>query len=235
MWSYIIDGILILTIVICIIVGIAKGLVDSILSLIGTGIALVASVFLSKYVANFVNKIFNFEEFVLKHLDASNDGTIKIFGTIELSNVEVAKFAVWIASVVIMFTLIKLAIFIISKMFEKVIKSNPTASGINRLLGMIFGAVKGGVIVLVGLALCSLVAQLPIIGAPVYDAVQSTHLTKYVYNIVEDFVEDNLTQEKIEGLIEKIVSENDEKDEDENETEEGNTEQLKSSNYIKAL
>ena len=42
MWSYIIDGILILLVVISVIVGISKGLLDSILSLVGTGLALLA-------------------------------------------------------------------------------------------------------------------------------------------------------------------------------------------------
>ena len=118
MWSYVIDGALILILVISIIIGISKGLIDSILSLISTGIAIVASVFLSKHVANLFNKLFNFEDFVLKHLDGAETGSMKIFGVIELSNVEVAKFAAWIATVVILFVLIKLTIYIIGKMFE---------------------------------------------------------------------------------------------------------------------
>lgn len=208
MWSYIIDGILILLVVISVIVGISKGFLDSILSLVGTGLALVASVFTSKYVANFINKIFNFEDFVLKHLDGAETGSMKIFGVIELSNVEVAKFAVWIASVIIVFILIKLALYIISKMFEAVVQSSPTVSGINRVLGMIFGLIKGSVIVIVALALSTLICQLPIIGNPVYNAIQDTKLTKGVYNIVEDFVENNLTKENIQEIIDKIVSNN---------------------------
>ena len=208
MWSYIIDGVLILLLVVSIIIGISKGLIDSILSLVGTGIALLASVFLSKHVANLINKIFNFEDFILNHLDGAEEGSMKIFGVIELSNVEVSKFGVWIASVVILFIIIKLAIYIIGKMFEAVIKSSPTVSGINRVLGMIFGAIKGGVMVLITLALCTLLCQLPFIGNTVYDAIQDTTITKGIYNVVEDFVEDNLTQEKIEDIIDKIVSDN---------------------------
>lgn len=208
MWSYVIDGVLILLLIVSIIIGISKGLIDSILSLVGTGIALLASVFLSKHVANLINKIFNFEDFVLNHLDGAEEGSMKIFGVIELNNVEVAKFAVWIASVVILFIIIKLAIYIVAKMFEAVIKSSPTVSGINRVLGMIFGAIKGGVMVLISLALCTLLCQLPFIGKPVYDAIQDTKITKGIYNVVEDFVENNLTQEKIEDIIDKIVSDN---------------------------
>lgn len=220
MWSYVIDGILIVLLVVSIIVGIAKGLVDSILSLVSTGIALLGAAFLSKHVANFVNKIFNFEDFVLKHLDGAEEGSMKIFGVIELNNVEVAKFAAWIATAVIVFILIKLVIYILAKMFESVIKNSPTVSGINRVLGMIFGALKGGVMVIVGLALCTLVCQLPFIGTPTYNAIQNTIITKPIYNFVEDFVENNLTQDKIEDIIDKIISDN-QVPEDDNGTENG--------------
>lgn len=222
MWSYIIDGLLILIVVISIIIGISKGLIDSILGLVSTGLALAASVFLSKYVANFINKIFNFEDFVLKHLDGAEEGSMKIFGVIELNNVEVAKFAVWIATVVIVFVLIKLVLLIVSKMFEHVIQNSPTISGLNRALGMIFGAVKGGVLVLASLALCTLLCQLPVIGTPVYNTIQDTKITRGIYNFVEDFVENNLTQDKIESIIDKIISDN-EVPEDDGNTEGGET------------
>ena len=208
MWGYIIDGILILLIVISIIIGISKGFIDSVLGLVSTGLALLASVFLSKYVANLFNKMFKFEDFVLKHLDGAEEGSMKIFGVIELGNVEVAKFAVWIASVVIVFVVIKLVLYILSKMFESIIKNSPTISGINRVLGMIFGALKGAVMVFVLLALSTLLCQLPLIGSPVYSAIQDSKLTRGIYNVVEDFVENNLTQEKIEDIIDRITSGN---------------------------
>lgn len=209
MWSYIIDGLLILIVVICAIVGIVKGLFDSVLSLVGTGLALVISVFTAKYVSNLVNKIFNFEDFVLTKLDASNDGSVKFFGgKFSLSNVEVAKFCVWICSVVIMFLIIKLAIYILSKIFEKVTNSSPTISGINRVLGMVFGLVQGAVVVVALLALSSMLVQVPTIGTPMYNAIQSTAITKGIYNYVDEFVEKNLTKEKVQSLIEKIISNN---------------------------
>lgn len=214
MWSYIIDGLLIGIIVVCIIVGIAKGFFDSLMSLIGTGIALLASVFLGKHVANFFNKLFNFESFMLEKIEESSlvseNGTVEFFkGTFHLQTTEVAKFAVWICAVAILFLAIKLIIFIVSKLFEAVIKNSPTISGINRLLGMGFGALRGAAIVVVILALCSVVSQVPGVGNNVYDAIQDTAITGKVYNVVEDFVEKNLDEDTIQELIEKITSEAD--------------------------
>ena len=224
MWSYIIDGLLILILVVCVIIGVSKGLFDSVIGLIGTGVSLIAAVFLAKHVANFVNKIFNFENFVLEKLDASNsEGVISFFGgNFTLSNVEVAKFCVWICSVVILFLCILLVIHVIAKIFESVVNNSPTISGVNRVLGMVFGLARGCAISLVLLALCSVLSQVPVIGTPIYDAIQSTKITSKVYNYVDEFVEKNLTKENIQGLIDKIVSENDTESSDE--TEEGSQE-----------
>ena len=209
MWSYIIDGILIAVIVISTIIGIVKGLFDSILSLIGTGIALGVSVFTAKYVSGFLNKIINIEQFVLDKLDASNEGFVEFFGgKFQYSNVEVAKFAVWIFTVIILFLIIKLALFILAKIFESVVKNNPTLSGINRVLGMLFGIIKGGAYVAIALAACSLFAQVPVIGSTITDKIGETKITSAVYKYVDDFVETQLTKEKIDGIIDKIVTEN---------------------------
>lgn len=215
MWNYIIDGLLILIIVVCAIIGIVKGFFDSILSLVGTGLALAVSVFTAKYVANFINKIFNFEEFLLTKIDeATTEGVITIFG-VDLQNTEVAKFAVWVVSIIIVFIIVKLAIFILSKIFESVVKNSPTMGGINRVLGMVFGIVKGGVTVLGLLAVCSLLAQVPGIGTPIYEQITNTTITSGIYKYVDEFVEKNLTKENIQDIIERFeseVSNNDDQD-----------------------
>jgi len=196
--------------VVCVIIGVCKGLFDSLIGLIGTGVSLIASVFLAKHVAGFINKIFGFEDFVLEKLDANNsDGVISFFGgNFTLSNVEVAKFCVWICAVVILFLTILLVIHIIGKLFEAVVNSRPTLSGVNRVLGLVFGLARGCVTVIALLALCSVLAQVPVIGTPIYDAIQSTKITGKVFDYVDDFVEKNLTKENIQELIDKIASEN---------------------------
>jgi uncharacterized membrane protein required for colicin V production len=208
MWGIIIDVVLIAIIVICAIIGIVKGLFDSILGLIGTGIALGVAVFTAKYLSNTLNSIINIEQWVLDKLDASGE-SVKFFGgKIEYSNVEVAKFAVWIITVIVIFLVIKLAILILSKIFESVVQNSPTVSGINRVLGMIFGALKGGVTVAIILALCSLLSQVPFIGSTITDKIGETKVTNTVYKYVDDFVETQLTKEKIDDIIDRIVTEN---------------------------
>ena len=210
MWSFIVDGLLILIIAVCVIIGICKGLFDSLISLIGTSVSLVVSVLVGKHIANFINKIFGFEDFVLEKLDAHNStGVISFFnGSFTLSNVEVAKFCVWICAVVILFLTILLVIHILAKLFESVVNTSPTISGVNRVLGLVFGFLRGGAIVIVLLALCSVLSQVPVIGGPIYDTIDNSKITSGIFNYVDDFVEKKLTKENIQELIDKIMSDN---------------------------
>ena len=203
MWSYIIDGVLILILVISTIVGIVKGFFDSLLSLLGTGIAFAIAVFTAKYVSGFLNNIIGIEQFVLNKLDASNEGTVNFFGP--RPNAEVAKFCTWIITVIVMFLIIKLAIYILAKIFESVTKNSPTLSGLNRLFGMIFGLAKGVVWVAVLLALCSAVSEIPVIGSTITNKIAETKVTSFAYKYVDEFVDTQLTQEKVNEIISKLT------------------------------
>lgn len=221
MWGYIIDGVLIAIIVISAIVGIVKGLVDSVLGFFGTGLAVVAGVFGAKYLSNFVNKIFGLESFILGKMEGGAEGTVKFFGG-TFSNVDVAKFCVWIITVVMIFLIVKLAIFILAKIFESVTQNNPKLSGINRVLGMIFGIAKGGVISLGLVAIASLLSEVPGIGTTITDKIAETKVTSFAYKYVDEFVDNNLTAEKVQEIVDKIVSELDDKGDDAEEDGEGN-------------
>ncbi len=219
MWGYIIDGVLIAIIVISAIVGIVKGLIDSVLGLISTGAALAAGVFGAKYVSNFVNKIFNLEEFILGKLDGGAEGTVKFFGG-DFSNSEVAKFCVWIVTVVAIFLIVKLAIFILAKIFESVTQNSPTLTGINRVLGMVFGAAKGAIMAIALVAVASLLSEVPGIGKTVTEKIGETKVASFAYKYVDEFVDNNLTAENIQDIVDRIVSEVDDK----GDTEGGSTE-----------
>lgn len=204
MWGLIIDGILIAIIVISAIIGIVKGLFDSLLGLISTALSLGVAVFCSKFVAKWINSLFNLEDKILDKLDGGEAGTFKIFGS-EFSNPEIAKFCVWIITAIALFLLVKLVIFILSKVFEKVTQNKPVISGINRALGLVFGIVKGAVVAVILLALLSAGAQLPIIGNTISDKIAETKVTSFAYKYVDEFVENQLTKENIDNLISKMV------------------------------
>ena len=202
MWGYIIDGVLILIILINAIKGLIKGFLDSVLSLVSTGLALAVSVFSSKYLAGIINKIFDLENTIIKEIGGA-DGVFKVFG-IEFKNPDIAKFCVWLITAIATFLLTKLVILILAKIFEKVAKA-PVISGINRVLGLVFGIVKGGVVAVILIAIASVVTQLPVIGSKVSDKIAETKVTSFAYKYVDEFVENQLTKENIESLISKMT------------------------------
>ena len=122
-----------------------------------------------------------------------------------MSNVEVSKFVVWLITVVALFLLIKLIVFVLARIFENVTKVSPTISGINRVLGMIFGTIKGAVISLCALAVCIMLAEVPVVGTTLNQKISETKVTSFCGKYVESFIENNLTKENIQGFIQKIA------------------------------
>ena len=204
MWSYIIDGLIIAIILICAIFGIVKGLFNSVLGLISTGVALAVSVFTAKYVSGFLNSTFNLESLFLGKLTTGGD-TLTLFGQ-TLPASDVAKFCVWILTVILIFAIIKLVIYILSKLFEKITKNSPTMSKLNRILGLVFGILKGAATCIVILVVVSLFSEVPVVGKSISDGIANTKIANVVYEYVDDFVDQQLTTESVNDIISKMTS-----------------------------
>ena len=203
MWGTIIDVVFIAIIVVSAIIGIVKGFFDSILGLIGTTVAGIAGIFLAKYIAPIVNNIFGLENFLLNKINLPEDFTF--FGS-AFTNEELAKFGVWIITVFATFLIIKFAIFILGKIFESVTKNSPAITGINRVLGMLLGVIKGTITAALLLAIASLLGKAGI--APVIeDKIAETKVCSFADKYVDEFMEDYLTKEKVQGLIDRIITE----------------------------
>ena len=202
MWSYIIDGLVIGIILVCAIIGIFKGLFSSVLGLISTALALVVSVFTAKFVSPILNNIFGLEKLFTDKL-ASGGDTLNLFGQ-NLPVSDVAKFCVWIITVILIFAIIKLVVFILAKLFEKITQNSPTMNKLNRILGCVFGLLKGVAFSLSLIALFSVIAEVPVIGTTIKDGIANTKVTSIVYETVDNFVDNQLTTEKVNDIISKI-------------------------------
>ena len=73
---------------------------------------------------------------------------------------------------------------------------------------MVFGIVKGAAGVAITLALCSAASHVPFIGEPINQKIAETKVTSFAYKYVDDFVETQLTKEKIDSIIDKIITDN---------------------------
>lgn len=197
-----IDIIFIAILVIFAIIGIVKGLLESILSLVSTGVAFGLAIWIGKPAAKFLRGIVNIDGWFEKLLaKASSEDPIADFLGITITREQLAKFLTVVLCVVVVFILIKLIVLLLAKLFDNALQNHSGFSGLNRVLGMLFGACRGIFIVCCGLALCSIVTWIPGIGSKVTAAIDNTKITKRVYVYVEDFVEDKISEEKLKEVI----------------------------------
>ena len=198
-----IDIIFIAIIVVFAIIGLAKGLFESILSIFSTALSIVVAILTSKYVAAFLNNIVHCNDFFAKQIVAwgwvSKDGVTLFNKT--FSPEQLANTLTIILSVVAVWLLIKLAIWLLSKLFDNVTTSSSAISGLNRVLGMIFGAAKGFIIGVVALGLVSVVTIFGL-GKNIEEQIQKNGMTNFVYKYVNEWVANTL-DDKIEDILGK--------------------------------
>ncbi len=199
-----IDVIVIAIIVVCAVVGLSKGLFESILSLLSTAIAVGLAVWLARPACTIINKILPFDKWFAKMLQGQNDPLI-IFGH-SLSLDKVAAFLSLVAAGIIVFLLVKLVIWLLARLFDSATKNSTALSGLNRVFGLVFGALKGSIIVFAGLAVISLISQVPVMDK-VGAAIEKTTVTNWMYKYVDEFCDKNLTKANLEELLDKIVGE----------------------------
>ena len=75
---------------------------------------------------------------------------------------------------------------------------------LNRILGCVFGLLKGVAFSLSLIALFSVIAEVPVIGTTIKDGIANTKVTSIVYETVDNFVDNQLTTEKVNDIISKI-------------------------------
>ena len=87
-----------------------------------------------------------------------------------------------VIAAVVLFIALKIAVFLLSKLFDALTKHR-AINGIDRTLGLVFGLAKGALLVCIGLGVAYLVASSTIEGW-----VENSTVTKWVYKYVTEFV-----------------------------------------------
>lgn len=194
-----IDIVFIAVILVFAVIGLWKGLFDSILSLCAS----VASIFLafwaSKPVAEFLNRTAGTNNFFKDLLTKWNVPTNGTFSLEELASV-----CSLVLSVIIVFVLIKAAVWLLAKLFDSVTANSTPLSGMNRLLGLVFGAVQGFAVVLILLGLTSIASTVSVIDTKVNNFLENSSITRHTYVYVDEWVDKEL-QDKIEDFIKDLA------------------------------
>lgn len=96
---------------------------------------------------------------------------------------QIAKIVAIVIAVIVMFVIIRIAILLLAKLFDALSK-NKVVSGIDRAVGLLFGLIKGSILVCIVLAVFYLIAN-----QTVLNWIDGSTITKWVYTYVCEFVE----------------------------------------------
>ena len=239
----IIDIVIITVLVIFGIIGMAKGFLNTIISLFGNLASLAIAFFTAKPVSSFLDKTFgivsklaskiapsfsaiaplpegsDLAEATLTGADLktylSTDGLtfqerlISMFindETVFTSNAEIVEYisgtiagiAAMVISAVVMFILIRIAILLLAKLFDALTK-NKAIGGLDRVVGLLFGLLKGALLVFVVLSVFYLIANTTVDGW-----IQNSVVTKWLYQYVCQIVDSIVSKFNLPDIIKSI-------------------------------
>lgn len=187
------------------IIGIVKGLFDSILSLISTGLSFAVAIIVAKPATSFLGKIFpigNLFNGMLK------EETYELFGK-AFSKAEVATFLTVLLSIFIVFALIRIGIWLLARLFASTVEKSTIGSGLNKVLGGLFGLAKGFVIVVIILVACTFLTRVSAFSG-LHDKIEASTCTRFVYSYVSDTTEKLMEKADMQDFIKdtaaKIIS-----------------------------
>lgn len=108
-----------------------------------------------------------------------------------------ASIIMLIISAIVLFILIKIVIAIVSRLFDNITR-NRVFGAANKLCGLGFGVVKGGLVVVLFAFVLTLLTVIPAVNTKLSPIIQdNTKLARPIYNYTDEFVEKHVVDGKI--------------------------------------
>ena len=197
-----VDIVFIALLVIFAIIGLAKGLFESILSIFSSVLSVAIAILVSKPVTSLINKVVDtnkfFSELLVKWGWIGEEGAT-IFGK-TYTVTQIGNACTTIASILAVWLLIKLAIWLLAKLFDSATTSSSALSGLNRVLGLVFGAAKGFLIACIGLGLAAILNICGVSG--IGTLMEANPISNFAYKYVSEWVGTTL-EDRIDNVLGK--------------------------------
>ena len=197
-----IDIVFIALLVIFAIVGLARGLFESILGIFSSVLSVGIAIMVQKPVTALINKVVDTNKFFGDLLVGwgwiGEEGTT-VFGK-SYTVAQIGNACTVIVSIIAVWLLLKLAILLLSKLFDSATTRSSALSGLNRVLGLVFGAAKGFIIAVIGLGLASV---LNIVGVSNINAtMEANPMSNFFYKYVNEWVATTV-EDRIDDVLGK--------------------------------
>lgn len=248
----IIDVALILLLVVFGIIGFKKGFLKSILALFSWVVCIAIAIFTAKYVAGWLNGIYDFtgliggaiekglidsnKEFfsvsagtfgssqaIISAIPNTTNGLLAQVIKVVFSNstitaettdsvahivgVSLGNIVMIIITAILIFVVLKLAIFLLSKIFDNIARTR-ILGGVNKILGILFGAIKACLIIIILNCVLVALSLVPAVNNTITPIIQdNTTIEKFIYNKTDEvigkyIIEGNMIQTWVENLWE---------------------------------
>ncbi|MCL2539850.1 MAG: CvpA family protein [Firmicutes bacterium] len=198
------------------IIGVSRGFLRSLLSLFGTLVTLALSIWLAKPVAGLINGWFGLNEvfadwiapvvenafpdagypsafgILLQTIFGLRDAGQTLGEYVDMITAHLGELLSIIATVIILYILIKIAVWLLSMLFNAITK-NRVVNGLDRLLGLALGLVKG--ILFVAVIFGAIYLLSTVIGS-LYDFINplldASSVSNWFFNLIAQFIDDVL-------------------------------------------
>ena len=159
--------------------------------------------FLAKYVATFLNSTFQLSSYFEKMLTKWGVGESGLVG---VSREKMGSVITFVLSIIAVWILLKLVIWLLAKLFSSVTNNSSEVSGLNRLLGFLFGTAQALVIIVVVFGLLAIVSTF--LGdstqTKINDFMKGNPVSYKVYTYVAEWTGDHL-KDQIDKALDKIT------------------------------
>lgn len=236
------------------IIGMKKGLFKSVLSVFSFGVCVLIAFFTAKYVAGWINGLYDFSGLIGKNISKSLCKTNEFFGQsinvyssvgkdglvdaipsnvnkplaqlikvvfshtkVDMTSTDTIGLIVGaslghiclvVISGILVFIVLKIAVFLLTKFFDNLTKTK-VIGGLNRVLGLVLGLVKGALIIVVINVIAVASSMVPAVNKTITPIIQdNTNIEKVVYNTTDKLfgkyvIEGKGLQNWVENLWEK--------------------------------
>lgn len=185
-------------------VGLWKGLVDSVVSLFSSLFSVALAIFLGTYVADFVRKLVDIDGYLdslLTDVFKITQENIEFLG-MTVARVKIANYLATILIIVLTYIVLMFAISIIKKILGSLTESSSLLKSLNRLLGMVFGALKGLFIVCCLFAVLTMVSFVEPLRVKFEPTIQESKYVSVIYEKTNQFIEDKLRDKLTNSITE---------------------------------
>ncbi len=175
--------------------GFYRGFVYSLLAVFNTFISLAIAIFLGNRIANYLRQLYNIDGWVndfLRDVLHITEENIRFLNTFEVSREKVSHFLATVLVICLTYLLILLTIQLIRSLLDPLTDKDSPLQGLNRLLGLVFGAAKGLFVICAFFVILSMVSFVQPIADKLEPIIMETKYTRIIYEKTNEFVRDKL-------------------------------------------